>query len=353
VENVCIPKLGQKFLWEPYRGICPSPTTYQGVWNWDAAFHMLAVSRWDPQLAYEQAYLFCNHQNPDGSFVDVILADGTVVADYSKPPVFPWAAEQVHRRTKDDEFLKRVYPHFQKMENFWWEKRGGSDDGLFFYGGANPAFESGWDNSVRWDDYMQEMTRLWPIDLNCYMVMLYRAMHYMAVILGEKVDAELYKIKELALTELVNKRLWDEQNHCYVDMGRDGRPSSVLSPASFMPLYISIAPKEKAERMAALAADEKKFYPGMPTVSYDHPSYESHQFWRGPSWLNTNYFAVKGLKNYGFDEIADAMKEKTLTWCANTSEALREYYDTKTGQGLGASHFGWTSVFVIEYILNY
>jgi putative isomerase len=197
------------------------------------------------------------------------------------------------------------------------------------------------------------MADLWPIDLNCYMVTFYRALQYMAEVLGVPAEAEPYKKREEALIEAINKRLWDETNKWYVDMGRDGKPSCVLSPASFMPLYAGIASKEKARRMADLAADENKFFPGMPTVSYDHPNYESHHYWRGPSWLNTSYFAVKGLKEYGFDETADKMKETALDWCAATSDALYEYYDTKTGKGLGASHFGWTSTFVIEYILNY
>ena len=210
VENVCVPEQGQKFPWDPWRGICPSPITYKGVWNWDSAFHMLAVSRWDTALAYEQAYLFYKTQNPDGSFADVFYANGTIIADSSKPPVFPWAAEQVHRRTKDDEFLKIVYPHFKKMENFWWAKRGGEKDGLFFYFGANPHYESGWDNSVRWDAYLKNMADLWPIDLNCYMVTFYRALQYMAEVLGVPAEAEPYKKREEALIEAIKTGFQDK-----------------------------------------------------------------------------------------------------------------------------------------------
>jgi len=33
--------------WQPLRGIRPSPYMYLGIWNWDAAFHAMAVARWD------------------------------------------------------------------------------------------------------------------------------------------------------------------------------------------------------------------------------------------------------------------------------------------------------------------
>ena len=58
--------------WRPLRGISPSPFRYRGVWNWDAAFHALALCRWDTPLAREQIRIFLDHQLPSGGFIDVI-----------------------------------------------------------------------------------------------------------------------------------------------------------------------------------------------------------------------------------------------------------------------------------------
>ena len=64
--------------------------------------------------------------------------------------------------------------------------------------------------------------------------------------------------------------------------------------------------------MARLAADRKKFYPGMPTVTYDCPAY-STDYWRGQTWLNVAFFAVKGLENYGFTDVAGEIREFLLS----------------------------------------
>jgi glycogen debranching enzyme len=119
-----------------------------------------------------------------------------------------------------------------------------------------------------------------------------------------------------------------------------------------MPLFTGVASKERADAMAAVAADPKRMYPGLPTVSYDHPSYEGGEYWRGPAWLNTTYFAVEGLRSYGHRNLADRLRETIMGWCANGTDSLHEYYDSRTGTGCGAPHFGWTSAFLIELIVG-
>jgi glycogen debranching enzyme len=127
----------------------------------------------------------------------------------------------------------------------------------------------------------------------------------------------------------------------------------VLSPASFLPLFAGIADPAKATAMAKLAADPRKLLPGMPTVAYDHPRYESGGYWRGPSWPETTYFAAKGLKFYGHRKTAEALRQNLLNWCAANSDALYEYYDSKSGKGLGEPQLACTGAFLIEFILNW
>ena len=96
---------------------------------------------------------------------------------------------------------------------------------------------------------------------------------------------------------------------------------------------------------------ENYFKDKMPTVSYDNPGY-SNDYWRGPTWLNVAYFAAKGLKNYGF-EVADRIKENILNMCFDEKGGIFENYDSITGKGLCCDHFSWSSVFIIEFILNF
>ncbi len=343
-------------LWGKDAVISPWSGWDAGIWNWDSAFHAMTVSRFDTVLARNCINCFLKFQLPNGMLPDVIFADGRVVDNFSKPPVMATAALAVFEAEKDMDFLKGCYEKLVAYEGFWANER--CDRGLFYYSAESepekndylhPRYESGWDNSPRWDKCIVDQ---WAIDLNCFMVMYYRAMSKMAEHLG--LSSEIWKAKETELSALIETTMFDEAAGAYVDRDRKkGEFNDVLSPASFMPLYIGIASKEHALAMSRIATDKKKFYPGMPTVSYDCPAY-STDYWRGNTWLNVAYFAIKGLKEYGFNEIADGMRAFLLEMIYDNREGgIYENYDTVNRKGMYCNRFSWSAAFVIEFILNY
>ncbi len=344
--------------WKPLRGIMPSLGTYRGVWNWDSAFHAMAISHWDPVLAREQFDILFDKQQPNGMLPDVIYEDGKMVVTVTKPPVMAWAVAVVDRRAPDLDYLGKIYPKLVHLGTFWLKERGGETDGLFFYAGKHTGYDSGWDNSIRFDNgYLlseSDDKRLWAIDLNCYMVSHYRALAYIAGRLGLSTEQTRWLDEAAALSARIEKTLWDESRGFYVDVDRKtGAPSPVLSVAAFMPLFLHLAPPERAARMARLAADPEKFFPGMPTAAYDTPDFSPTQMWRGPAWLNTSFFALKGLREYGHTGLAEQMRSTLLGWVANDPTSLYEYYEPKTGQGLAARGFGWTAAFLFSFLLDW
>lgn len=344
--------------WAPYRCVVPFrvPKPECGIWNWDSAFHAMTLVRWDPAQAQECTEAFLNYQLPNGLLPDVIWASGGVVDSYGKPPVFAPAVERVYRVTGDKLFLKRCYVRLLRQEEFLWKHRRFRE--LFHYDADTEdddnydlyvRYESGWDDSVRWDDPCVDF---WPVDLNCFLVMTYRSLQFLARELGEENRAAEFSAKEQTLTRLINERLWSEELGAYTDTNRfNGKHSDVLSPASFMPLYIGIAPRDRAERLNQLAGDPEKFYPGMPTVAYDHPQY-SRGYWRGTTWLNVAYFAAMGLKNYGFP-VAEDIRRRILEFVRQNPDAIYENYDSRTGEGLHNAHFSWSACFTIEFLLEW
>ena len=342
------------YLWSPFRCLSPGKKHFRGIWNWDSAFHAIGLSRWDTELAKESILGFIQFQREDGLFPDVIRTNGTIVSEYSKPPVLAWAATVIYERDEKKDFLEKTYPVFVKNMIYWENHR--CDRGLFHYDSDDKdsadyqlhvKYESGWDNSVRWD---KGITEYYAIDLNCFMVMFYRALARMADVLGYSVEKENWENKASSLISRINETMWDEKHGSYADTNRvTGEVSDVLSPASFMPLYIGIASMERAESMRMIA--EKRFLGKMPTVTFDHPAY-SNDYWRGPTWLNVAYFAAKGLKNYGFP-VADEIKESILDMCFADKGGIYENYDSITGKGLYCNHFSWSSVFILEFIFNF
>jgi glycogen debranching enzyme len=344
--------------WKPYRGIMPSLGTYQGVWNWDSAFHAVAISHWDAVLAREQFEIIFGKQLPNGALPDVIRENGGRVTNCTKPPVMAWAVAVVDRRSPDTKFLRGIYPKLVKLGKFWFKERGGEADGLFYYAGSDVGYDSGWDNAIRWDNgYRTSKSddhRLWAVDLNCYMVMHYRAMAYIAECLKLSDDEDVWLKKADALATRINEKLWDDQLGFYVDRDRvTGKNGPALSPAGFMPLFVHIASSERATRVVKLAADPQKFFPGMPTAAYDTPGYDGRDMWRGPAWVNTSYFAIKGIQEYGYTKLAETMRSTLLDWVTRDPSTIWEYYDPKTGDGAGAKGFGWSAAFTITFILDW
>lgn len=344
--------------WKPYRGVEPSLSTYQGIWNWDSAFHAIAISEWDPKLAREQFDILFDRQLPSGALPDVVWANGDTVATITKPPVMAWAVAVVDRRDPDAEFLRKIYPKLKRLGEFWLNERGGAADGLFFYAGSDAGEDSGWDDSIRWDggyrNSADENHRLWAIDLNCYMVMHYRAMAYIAGRMGLARDQHDWLHAASALASRINAKLWDDTIGFYVDRDRvSGKNGPALSPAGFMPLFVGIANRRRASRVVKLAEDSDYFFPRMPTAAYNTQGFVSNGYWRGSTWLNTSYFALKGLMRYGYTCQAGVMRSQLLNDVAADPSTIWEYYDSRNGAGHGAKGFGWSAAFICAFILDW
>ncbi|MBE6382657.1 MAG: hypothetical protein E7049_06560 [Lentisphaerae bacterium] len=351
---------GANVQWAPLRGVEPSATgVFRGVWNWDSAFHAMAIVRWDPDLAREQFLIMEKFQGEDGMLPDVVFEDPAegVFRGCTKPPVWGWAVWAMDRAAPDDAFLGKAYESLKRYEKFWRTKRFSQDERMFHYDGNsdNPAlrrqycgWESGWDDSPRWDG---NPAKVLPIDLNCWMVLYYRSLRDIAARLRLGAESELWEKEAVDLASRVEGRLWDDVDGCYYDWDMEKRGfSRVLSPASFMPLFIGTASNARA---AAMARQAKRLEPGWPTVSYDHPEYKPDVYWRGRTWLNVAYFALKGLKFYGHEETANAGRATLLHWVDSYKPSIHENYNSRTGEPLGTCDFGWSAVFTLKFITDW
>lgn len=353
-------RVGLKWPWLPTRAARPSTQTFFGVWNWDCAFMALAMAKWDPELAREQVRMFMRLQHEDGMYPDCWKAEPGqegIFDGASKPPVMAWAAWTAERTAHDQKFLETAYASLKRNVGWWLAKRRRAGDVLLHYDGDSPdektrqkyaGWESGMDNSPRWDGRPWE---IWAIDLNCYMVLTYRVLRDFATTLGLEAERADWIRREREMTAEIEKRLWDNAANCYYDWDFEkGCFSRVLTPMSFLPLYIGTASAERAKEMSVRA---KRLSPGWPTVAYDEPTFEPQGYWRGRTWLNTAYFALRGLQWYGYKEFAEEGRKTILGWVAAEPSNINENYDPTTGKPVGAMYFGWSSAFVIKMVLDW
>ena len=99
----------------------------------------------------------------------------------------------------------------------------------------------------------------------------------------------------------------------------------------------------------------------MNDANFD-PSYTEKRIWRGPSWVNTNYYIVRGLlkqierlENGELGSDVHNLLERMVRLAykiASDSVKLvkqsgfREFYHPKTGEGYRVKNFGWSTLVV-------
>ena len=147
--------------------------------------------------------------------------------------------------------------------------------------------------------------------------------------------------------------LWDEYAQEYYS--RDFVSYKLLkqsSIATFMPIYSGAIPKDKVQRIVESLENEHRFktpYP-VPSVPLDSNWFNPHRYWQGPTWINTNWLIIDGLRRYGFTRQADTLKERTIELV--NKNGLNEYFDPIVGSALGINNFSWTAALSIDLILN-
>lgn len=344
--------------WGIGRAARPSTTHFAGIWNWDCAFMALAMAKWDVELAREQVRVFMRLQHEDGMYPDCWrIGEGAAFAGCTKPPVMSWAALECERREHDAKFLAESYASLKKNAAWWKARRRRAGDCLFHYDGEAKdeelrrqyaGWDSGLDDSPRWDGRPWEMH---AVDLNCFMVLNYRCLGALAGRLALVDEQSDWQRQERELAAEINARLWDAETGCYYDWDFvNARYSRILTPIAFLPLYVGIADRERAAQMARLA---ERLSPGWPTVAYDEPTYDPVGYWRGRTWLNVAYFALKGLKDCGYDEIAERGRRELFKWMLRDPACFYENYNSKTGMPVGAMYFGWSNAFAIKFVLDW
>ncbi len=145
--------------------------------------------------------------------------------------------------------------------------------------------------------------------------------------------------------------LWDEYAKSY--WSRDFITHRLLkqpSIASLMPLYAGTITKERAAVLVRSLENESIFgtaYP-VPSVPADSSNFDPDRYWQGPSWMNTNWLVIEGLKQYGYHDHASALIETSLEMVQKSDFA--EYFDPNTGEPLGAHNFSWTAALIIDLL---
>jgi neutral trehalase len=344
--------------------------SYQTLYDWDQYFEALiqVYMGWPSDYIRNGVTIFLDHQQGSGMISRSVPSNPCHDPEHVKPFLSQIALLVVDHYGESDWILNgRYFPRLIKYLDYWLNEMDGTGDGLSEWMSApHTGMDNQHERAGYWLDRFSE-----GVDLNCYLVRELRAFARLAERYGREETAAAYRAKADARAERIRDLLWDEQDGFFYDRNaRAWQPLKsphagwaaainasseeqirVRSVAAFTALFAGVATPEQARRMvyehllnprefwtpypvAALARSERWY-------SRDHHPGDMGCGWRAHTWVPTNYMIYRGLRVYGYRELASLVARYTHDLVVSSGNC--EYYDAESGAGCGLDPFwGWT-----------
>lgn len=149
---------------------------------------------------------------------------------------------------------------------------------------------------------------------------------------------------------------WDEAGAVYFEDDDDRVTADETIDAMF-PLYAGVPQPGQARRLFDEALwSPTRFGPSpeapwpVTTASKSSSAFDPRRYWRGPVWVNVNWFFIQGLERYGLQAEADELRRMTLELVSRSG--FFEYYDPRSGEPLGVSDFSWSAALTLDLLLR-
>jgi alpha,alpha-trehalase len=183
--------------------------------------------------------------------------------------------------------------------------------------------ESGWDFSSRWLRNEQNLmsihtTDILPVDLNA---LLYNLETTIAEIYNTKGEPEYAKSMQVLANKrkaIFDKYFWNETAGFYFDYDYVAeKQTNIYSLAAVYPLFFKMATPAQAQKVAKVL-EGKFLHAGGLTSTLTQTS---QQYDAPNGFASLQYLAIQGLRNYGFNDLANKIKQN---WIANNIQVYKK-----------------------------
>jgi glycogen debranching enzyme len=363
----------------------PSPDSYPFQWLWDSCFHAIILSHFDAQSAKSEMLSLTHHQFSNGMLPHMVYWKNSNANSFprirwgrshtssiTQPPMLAYAAWQIHCLSPDLEFLQTMQGTIDRFHHYLLKYRDPRHHHLV--GLVHPD-ESGEDNSPRFDKALTMVARQ-NIDENFklrkILIKRFRNYHFaiknrmdrrhwvrdvpfnailvknlhdqanIAEALGDKQQSKWATHQAKLVKNAMRNIMMDPDNIMHSTVGRNYELIDIKTWAIFAPLFANLLSDAEAKNLIHSYLENKSEFAtqySVPTVAISEPSFDPAGFWRGPVWMATNWFIVKGLQEYGFNRQADRIIAQSIELLKKSG--FREQFDPLTGEGYGARNFTW------------
>jgi hypothetical protein len=350
----------------------PSPRSYPWQWYWDSGFHAIVRRRFDRGSARRELETLLAAAE-DGFIGHTIFWERPLDLERAvryniasrrdlttrtiQPPLLAWAWRIAVGDPAADE---RIMAHHAWLE----ANRDLEGDNLLWL--IQPD-ESGLDASPKFDHVWGRLAQgrlLFPL-----LIARNRRLHFDArriaaaghPVVCEVVTNVMWSLSEQALgrpspTPALLERLYDEPLGRFFDLVRNPAqaPPKERRPLTWdtlAPLALPDLPEQIGRRLVEETLRSDGFWDAVPlaSVALDEATHSTrerywgrHRHWRGPSWVNAAWLVTLGLRRLGYTAEAEQMTARLET--VIDREGFREYYEARSGRGMGAREFGWSTL---------
>ena len=378
---------------------------FNGVWAWDSWKQAVGIAPFNPQLAQNNILTLFDYQikksdstrpQDEGMIIDCVFYNddtnggGNWNERNSKPPLAAWAVWETFSVSHDTAFLQKMYPKLIKYHFWWYKNRDHDRDYICEYGATvheknfvekrkdgttrdnrlvAAAWETGGDNSVRfdpdWEITMLENVRdgelvgysinQESVDLSSFLCAEKIFLAKIASALDREKDAEKWLSDSKFLAKYISENMFDKETGWFYDTDISTKKLLVgrgKAPEGWIALWAGAATQAQAEAVMKNIIDTSEFntFVPFPTASRSNPRFSPTGYWRGPVWLSTAWFGIKGLRNYGYDSIADELSLKLINnaeGLVDSDMPIRENYNPLNGDGLCCQNFSWSAAHLL------
>ena len=390
-----------------FKYVSPSSNHYPHQWFWDSCFHAIVLRHYDLYLAKNEIRGLLRVQESDGFIPHMIfwsrqsqfvpwftleskLSLAPKTSQLIQPPLLAEAVESIFNKEKDHEFLFEVLPSLVNFYRWLAENRDPDDDGLI---SIIAPYESGMDQSPSFDEIIganrnsaasvalsgrkvtfKNMKRGYNLDKiftsdyfnvedvmvnSIYIKNLQVLSKLLPEIDDEKSARYFFTLANKAKKSLIDK-CYDRNTGFFFDIySAEEIKSKVLTVKGLVPLILDLPKTIVDDLIKKHLLNEKEFwlpFP-VPSVSKSEPSFQSKpetflnlsNIWRGSTWMNMNWYIVKGLQKHGYNREAEKIINKSIDLVRQNG--YREFFDPLNGEGQGQKNFSWSTI-LVDMILS-
>jgi glycogen debranching enzyme len=380
---------------QDYDFVCPSHETYPFQWFWDFCFHAIVLSHFDLDRAKSEITSLLANQAEDGFVAHVtfwqrekyeaLLSTYSIayrtpyLSDCMQPPLLAEAVESIFRASADRNFLEQVLPRVRAYYDWCDRVRDPDRDGLIAvlqadetgldmapkfdaYLGISSGFQlddfsAGWDRVAQpYESVDRDPKRMFELDVFVVEDVMVNTIYahnqsVLADLLEEVgISGDELRTRAEKTRRALFEKCWDEEAGLFFDLaGLREEPLETNSFTSLFPLLLPELDASRASRLIAQLEDPSLYgarYP-VPTVPLSSKDFDpgregSKLVWRGPAWMNSNWYLARGSRTHGREDLAQRIATRSREMVERSG--FREYYDPLTGTGFGARDFSWTGL---------